>query len=88
MMTEQEIEKLTGMTEAEADALDDYFTKNPPVPDSDPTKVGVTGQSSFRLIAVDSFTEKYLVGKALATHKTPAAIIAELVRKSVAAAAL
>jgi hypothetical protein len=72
------------MTDQEAEYWDEYFTQNPPEPDPDPSKVGVTARSSFRLIALDSFTEKYLFGKALALRKTPADIVHDMIRREMA----
>jgi hypothetical protein len=73
------------MTDDEAEYWDNYFTEHPPVPDPDSAKVGVTARGAGRLIAVDGFTEKYLIGKALATHKTPAEVVSDLVRRELAA---
>jgi hypothetical protein len=76
------------MTEEEADALDEYYTKNPPK--VDPTKKG-TGfftrrKTLGRTITVDTLSADYLMTKAIATHKTPAEIIGDLVRKELQAA--
>jgi len=43
------------MTDEEADALDEYYTKNPPK--VDPSKNGGFAKKSFRIIAVDSLSE-------------------------------
>jgi hypothetical protein len=72
------------MTEEEADALDEYYTKN--LPQFDPSKNGGFAKNSFRMIALDRLSEDYLLTKALATHKTPTEIIGELVRKELKAA--
>ena len=75
------------LTEEEYDALDEYYTKNPPK--VDPAKNG-TGFFSQRKAAhsvtIDSFSANYLFSKAMATHKTPADIIGEMVQKELAAA--
>ena len=42
------------MTDEEADALDEYYTKNPPK--VDPSKNGGFAKKSFRMVALD--TEK------------------------------
>ncbi|MDR3333687.1 MAG: hypothetical protein LBT13_02210 [Treponema sp.] len=64
-----EIEKMTGMTDAEADAWDDYFTQNPP--DVDPAKNRIlTGEGpvarmslSNRIIGeLDSDVIEYVCG--------------------------
>ena len=74
------------MTEEEADALDEYFTKNPPK--VDPARRG-TGfftrrKTAGRTITVDSFSADYLTTKAMATHKTPAEIISEMIQEKIA----
>jgi hypothetical protein len=76
------------MTEEEADYWDEYYTKNPPK--VDPTKKG-TGfftrrKTLGRTITVDTLSADYLMTKAIATHKTPAQIIGDLVRKELKAA--
>ena len=75
------------LTEEEYDALDEHYTKNPPK--VDPAKNG-TGFFSQRKaahsIAIDSFSANYLFSKAIATHKTPADIIGEMVQKELAEA--
>jgi hypothetical protein len=75
------------MTEDEADALDEYYTRNPPK--VDPAKKG-TGfftrrKAAGRTITVDDLSADYLTTKAIATHKTPAEIIGEMVREKIAA---
>jgi hypothetical protein len=75
------------MTEEEADALDEYYTRNPPK--VDPAKRG-TGfftrrKAAGRTITVDALSADYLTTKAIATHKTPAEIIGEMVREKIAA---
>ena len=80
------------LTEEEYDALDEYYTKNPPK--IDPAKRGtgffaqrkaaLTAQSA-RSITVDAFTADYLLNKAIAARKTPADIISEMVQKEIAA---
>ena len=76
------------MTEEEAAYWDEYYTKNPPK--IDPTKKG-TGfftrhKTLGRTITVDTLSADYLTTKAIATNKTPAEIIGELVRKELKAA--
>ena len=70
------------MTEEEADALDEYYTKNPPR--VDPRKNGGFAKKPFRMVAQDQLSEDYLFTRALATHKTPTEIIGELVREEIA----
>jgi hypothetical protein len=73
------------MTEEEAEYWDDYYTQNPPK--VDPAKNGGFAKKSFRLVALDRFSEDYLLTRILATHKTATEIIGELVREKVAAKA-
>ena len=75
------------LTDEEYDALDEYYTKNPPK--IDPSKNG-TGfftrhKSAARTITVDSLSADYLTIKAMATQKTPAEIVGEMVRERIAA---
>jgi len=72
------------MTDEEADALDEYYTKNPPR--VDPGKNGGFAKKSFKLVAIDDFCANYLMTKALSDHKTPDQIINEIVRERIAAA--
>ena len=72
------------MTDEEADALDDYYSKNPPK--VDPAKNGGFAKKTFRMIALDRLSEDYLFTKAIATHKTPTELISELVQEKIAAA--
>jgi hypothetical protein len=72
------------MTDEEADALDEYFTKN--LPKTDPAKGGVTTRQGFRMVALDKLSEEYLLTMALASRKSPTEIISEMVREKLAAA--
>ena len=69
------------MTDEEADALDEYYTKNPPK--VDPAKNGGFAKKSFRMVALDRLSEDYLFTKAIAASKTPTEIIGELVREEI-----
>ena len=73
------------MTDEEADALDEYYTKNPPK--VDPSKNGGFATKSFRMVALDRLSEDYLLTKAIATHRTPTEIIGDLVREKLSASA-
>jgi hypothetical protein len=78
------------MTEEEAFALDEKWTKTDP-------KIGPNGSGflsrrkaalaaqSARSITIDSFTADYLLTKAIADHKTPADIITDMVKERLAA---
>jgi hypothetical protein len=73
------------MTDEEAAALDEKWTKNPP-------KVGSNGTGFFamrkavqrqaaRMVTIDSLSADYLLTKAIATHKTPADIISDMIQR-------
>ena len=81
---------MSDLTDEEYDALDEYYTKNPP-------KLSGNGKSGFfakhtekgdTLIFVDDFSAQWLRIKADAEHTTPAAIIHKLVVKEIAAASV
>jgi len=67
------------MTEEEAFALDEHYTKNPPSVDP--------GKARFRipLIRLDEASAAYITAKARETNKTPTAIISEMVQKELTA---
>jgi hypothetical protein len=78
------------MTEEEAFALDEKWTKTTP-------KVGPNGSGfiskrkaadpTAHIITIDDLSADYLKTKAIADHKTPADIIGEMVRERIAATA-
>ena len=78
------------LTEEEYAALDEKWTKNPPRPGPNGTgffaqrKAALAAQSA-RSITVDSATADYLLNKAIASRKTPAELISEMVKKEIAA---
>jgi len=79
---------MADLTEEEYDALDEYYTKNPPK--IDPSKKGTgyfTRHKAALSITVDNLSAAYLMTKAIADHKTPAEIIGEMVRERIAASA-
>jgi len=76
------------LTDEEYDALDEYYTKNPP-------KLSGNGKSGFfarkankgnTLIFVDDLSATWLRIKAEANNTTPKVIIRQLVTKEIAAA--
>ena len=75
---------MNDMTEEEADALDEYFTKN--LPKVDPSKGGITTRQGFRMVALDRISEDYFLTMALATNKTPTELIGDMVREKLAVA--
>ena len=77
------------MTDKEYDALDEYYTKNPP-------KLSGDGKSGFfakhadngsTLVFIDDLSANWLRVKAASAHTTPEAIIGELVREKIASMA-
>jgi hypothetical protein len=75
------------MTEEEAFALDEKWTKTTP-------KVGPNGsgflskrKAAAHIITIDDLSADWLITKAIADHKTPAEIISEMVQERIAASA-
>jgi hypothetical protein len=75
------------MTEEEAFALDEKWTKTTP-------KVGPNGsgflskrKAAAHIITIDDLSADWLNTKALADHKTPAEIISDMVQERIAASA-
>jgi hypothetical protein len=66
------------LTEEEAFALTEYYTKNPPK--IDPSKARIR----IPMVRVDNTTAEYLAEKAKTTHKRPEEIISSLVREQIA----
>jgi hypothetical protein len=66
------------MTEEEAYALDEYYTKNPPK--VDPTKARIR----IPMVRVDDATAEYLVEKVLAAQKKPEEILSNLIGEKLA----
>jgi hypothetical protein len=78
------------MTEEEAFALDEYYTKNPPTPGpngSDFFSKRKAAAGHARLITIDDLSADYLMTKAIADHKTPAEILREMVWERITASA-
>jgi hypothetical protein len=71
------------MTEEEADALDELWTKT--TPKINPNKPGVFIRQKNLLDSLDALSADYIQTKAEAFHKTPAEIIGELVREKISA---
>ena len=73
------------MTEEEADALDEYYTQNPPK--IDPAKKGgVFTRQRELLDALDRVSVNYIMSRSMSTGKSPSLIIGEMVRERIAAA--
>jgi hypothetical protein len=73
------------MTDEEADALDEYYTQNPPVPGPNGTGFFTQQRKTACSVTVDALSADWLKAKAIANHTTPAEIIGEMVRERIAA---
>ena len=73
------------MTNEEADRLDEKWTKNPPKPGPNGTGFFTRRKAAARTVTIDDLSADYLMTKAMATHKTPAEIIGEMVQERIAA---
>jgi hypothetical protein len=71
------------MTEEEADALDEYYTKNPPKVDPR-RKGGVFTRQREMLDILDRVSADYIMTQATAANKMPVEIIGEMVRERIA----
>jgi hypothetical protein len=69
-------------TDEEYDALDEYYTKNPPKVSGD-GKNGFFAKHKGHVIIVDDLSADWLRIKAAAEHTTPEAIVGQLVRKEI-----
>ena len=74
------------LTDEEYEALDEYYTKNPPKIDLSKNGTGFFTKrvSAARTITVDNLSADYLTIKAMADNKTPSDIISEMVRERIA----
>jgi hypothetical protein len=73
------------MTDEEAEALDEYYTRNTIMPVRG--KPGIFARCKAHMVAVDDVSSAYLTSKAQAERKTPSEIIGELVREKIASQA-
>jgi hypothetical protein len=73
------------MTEEEAWALDEEISNDENI-EFGANGTGFLSMRDARLMGFDSLTLSYLITKAEATHKTPAQIVGDLVRKELKAA--
>jgi hypothetical protein len=74
------------MTDEEADRLDEYYTNNPPVPGPNGTGFFSQKKKTACSLTLDSLTADWLLTKAIATHKTPAEVVSDMVQREIAAA--
>jgi hypothetical protein len=71
------------MTEEEYDALDERLTKT--VPTLGHTKTGFFSRKGFQVVGLDETSARILNAKAIASHQTPAQVIASMLRKELTA---
>jgi hypothetical protein len=71
------------MTEEEADALDELWTRT--TPKVNPGKPGFFARQGFKMVSLDKLSAAYIMARAEATRKTPEEIIGEMVRERIAA---
>jgi hypothetical protein len=74
------------MTEEEADALDELWTKTTPKISGN-SKNGFFMKHKDHIIIVDDVSAAYLRAKADANRKTPGEIIGDIIREKIAASA-
>jgi hypothetical protein len=72
------------MTDEEADALDELWTRT--TPEIDTTRPGFLTRKGFTMVSLDPLTAAYLRAQADVTHKTPSEVIGAMVRERIAAA--
>jgi hypothetical protein len=76
---------MSDITEEEADALDELWTKT--TPKAGPNGSGFISRRSARLMGLDELSTDYLLTKSKAANKTPQEIINALIRKEISYAA-
>jgi hypothetical protein len=74
------------MTEEEYDALDELWTKNPPLVSGD-GRSGFFMKHKNEIVILDDISSTWLRLKSEATKKTPAEIISEMVHERITALA-
>ena len=72
------------MTDEEADALDELLTRT--TPKLGPNGTGFFSNKGYQMIALDEDTARILNAQSLATRRSPAELVAELVHERLAAA--
>jgi hypothetical protein len=75
---------MANMTDEEADALDELWTRT--TPEIDTNKPGFLTRKGFTMVSLDPVTATYLQAKATATHHSLSEVIGEMVRKELSAA--
>ena len=82
-----EIEKETGMTDAECEYWDEYITKNPVKLGPDLVKLGIKpgfAHNTLLLNELDKESVEYLRTQAKKSQKSQAAVINDLIREKLA----
>ena len=82
-----EIEKETGMTDAECEYWDEYITKNPVKLGPDLVKLGIKpglAHNTLLLNELDKEAAEYLLTQSQKLHKSQLAIINDLIREKLA----
>jgi len=74
------------MTDEEANALDELWTKT--TPEIDINKPGFLTRKGFTMVSLDPVTATYIQAKANISNHTPSEIISEMVRKELTVACL
>jgi len=85
-----EVEKKTGMTDAECEYWDNYYTENTFKPGVNLLKLGVKpgfAHNTILLSDLDAEVAEYLKTSAITFHKSQIQIINELVREKLAVGA-
>ena len=72
------------MTDEEADALDELWTRT--TPEIDTSKPGFLTRKGFTMVSLDPVTATYLQAKSTISNQSPSEIIRELVRKEMSSA--
>jgi len=75
---------MANMTDEEADALDELWTRT--TPEIDTSKPGFLTRKGFTMVSLDPVTATYLQAKATVTHHSLSEVIGEMVRKELTAA--
>jgi hypothetical protein len=84
-----EIERKTGMTDAECGQWDEYYTKNTVDPGPNLLKLGVKpgfARNTLLLSELDGDVAEYVRAQAQTTHKSQARVINDLIREKITAA--
>ena len=82
-----DIEKETGMTDAECEYWDEYITKNPVKLGPDLVKIGIKpglAHNTLLLSELDKEAAEYLRTQAQKSHKSQTAVINDLIREKLA----